>query len=148
MRRSPWIFRSAVVLLVALLVSAGRAAMAGQTPGATTPRDPQTILDRIYSVAQAERGERLFMRSCTGCHAATEFSENSLASRYEGQSLGDVFGVVSTTMPQNDPGGLKPDDYASILAYFLALGFYPVGADDMPSDKDALSKFGMVPNPQ
>ena len=148
MHRPPYVFRTAVVLLLALLVSAGRVATAGQAPGVKPPQDPQTILDRVYSMAQAERGERQFMRSCTGCHAATEFAGNALAAQFEGQSLGDVFELVSTSMPQNDPGGLKPDEYASILAYFLALGFYPVGADDLSADKTTLTRFGMVPNPQ
>ena len=114
----------------------------------TQPEDPKSILDRIYSVAQAERGDARFKVSCSSCHTAGDFAGGAFAERWSGQTMGEVFDFVSNTMPENDPGGLKPEEYASVLAYILRMNAYPVGSDDMPADKDALKKFEIVSNPK
>ena len=116
--------------------------------GGQPPEDPRTILDRVFSVAQAERGEARFKQSCGGCHAAVQFAEPAFSARWEGQSLGDLFDFVSSAMPENDPGSLKPDEYASVLAFFLGQSGYPVGYDDLPADKAVLAKIGIVPQPK
>jgi mono/diheme cytochrome c family protein len=116
--------------------------------GASAADDPQTILDRVYSVAQAERGEQRFKQSCSACHTPRDFAEGALADRWSGQTLGDVYDFVSNVMPENDPGGLKPQEYADVLAFILRANAYPAGADDMPAGKDALKKYAIVPNPK
>lgn len=110
--------------------------------------DPRTILDRVYSVPQAERGEGLFRKHCIACHQQAEFAEPSFSATFEGQTLGDVYGFVSTSMPEGNAGSLKPDEYAAVIAYFLRMGGFPVGAEDMPADKAVLSKIGIVSNPK
>ena len=135
------------VILVAasLLLGVGMSAAGPATAGAD---DPKSILDRIYSVAQADRGEQRFKTSCSSCHTPGEFVGGAFADRWSGQTMGDVFDFVSNTMPENDPGGLKPDEYASVLAYILRINGYPVGAEDMPASKDALKPFEVVSNPK
>jgi mono/diheme cytochrome c family protein len=120
----------------------------GSSSPAPPPRDPTTILDRVYSVRQAERGEALFKRSCTGCHAATDFAGGMVASHWEGGSVGDIYDVIANYMPANDPGSLKPQDAADVIAFFLHMDGYPVGYDDLPGDLATLSKIGIVPNPK
>lgn len=112
------------------------------------PQDPITILDRVYSVAQAERGQARFKQSCGSCHAVSEFAEPDFSGRWQGQTLGDVFEFISTAMPEGSPGSLKPEDYASILAYALSNGGFPVGTDDLPARKEVLAKIGIVSNPK
>ena len=118
------------------------------TLGRAAADDPKTILDRIYSVKQAERGESLFKKSCTGCHAATDFAGGMVASHWEGGNVADIFDVIANYMPANDPGSLKPQDAADIIAFFLHMDGYPVGYDDLPGDSAVLSKIGIVPNPK
>jgi mono/diheme cytochrome c family protein len=129
--------------LLAILVLAGVTASR-----ISAAEDPKTILDRVFSVAQADRGQQRFRQSCSSCHTANEFAGNALSARWEGQSLGDLFEFISTAMPENDPGGLAPEEYASVIAFFLGQSAYPVGNDDLPVDKDVLSKIGIVPNPK
>ena len=129
---------SASVLLTML-------ALAGATPRA---EDPRTILDRVYSVAQAERGESRFKQSCAACHSLVEFAEPALSTRWEGQTLGDMYGFIASSMPEGAAGSLKPEEYASVIAYFLHISGFPVGRDDMPADKDVLKKIGIVSNPK
>lgn len=130
------------VMLALVWTSSNSIAQAAQ------PEDPKTILDRVYSVAQAERGQMRFKQSCGSCHAVSEFAEPEFSSRWEGQTLGDVFQFISTAMPEGSPGSLKPEDYASIIAFALSNGGFPVGTDDLPAKQDVLVKIGIVPNPK
>jgi mono/diheme cytochrome c family protein len=123
-------------------------AFTGPPPLHAAPDDPRTILDRVYSVAQAERGESLFKRSCTSCHAATDFAGGMVASHWEGGTLGDIYEVIVKYMPANDPGSLKPQEAADIISFFLRMDGYPVGYNDLPGDPDVLAKTGIVPNPK
>jgi mono/diheme cytochrome c family protein len=110
--------------------------------------DPQSILDRIYSEPQALRGEQRFKASCSSCHTIQEFAENAFADRWSGQTMAEAFEFVRSNMPENDPGGLKPAEYADVLAYILRANGYPIGTQDMPADKDALKKYEIVSNPK
>lgn len=110
--------------------------------------DPKSILDRIYSVAQAQRGESRFKQSCSSCHTGNSFAGGMFAERWAGQTMAEAFEFVSNNMPENDPGGLKKEDYADVLAYILALNAYPVGNDDLPTDRDTLKQYEVVPNPK
>src|SRR4051812_37014520 len=53
--------------------------------------DPRTIVDRVYSVAQAERGEGRFKTSCSSCHTVGSFAGGSFAERWSGQTMAEVF---------------------------------------------------------
>ena len=110
--------------------------------------DPKTILDRVFSVAQADRGEERFKKTCSSCHTANEFAGNAFSDRWEGQTLGDLFAYLSDAMPADDPGGLKPEEYANVIAFFLGQNGYPVGNDELPADPAVLKTIGIVPNPK
>jgi len=55
---------------------------------------------------------------------------------------------VSATMPQGDPGSLKPEEYASILAFFLSQSGYKAGEKELPSDLESLQKIRIEPLPK
>src|SRR3954465_5756597 len=76
--------------------------------------EPRTIVDLLYSVAQAERGEQRFKISCSSCHTPSSYGGGTFAERWDGQIMGDVFDYVSSAMPENDPGGLKKEEYADV----------------------------------
>lgn len=139
--------------IVAALPLAGIAALewtatTNLSAQAAPPADPKTILDRVYSVAQAERGQAQFKQACASCHAVSEFAEPAFSARWEGQTLGDVFDFISKAMPEGSAGSLTPEAYASIIAYALSNGGFPVGNDDLPTKKDVLAQIGIVPNPK
>lgn len=135
---------AASAIVVAITMQAG----AVRASAAQVPADPRTILDRVFSVPQAERGEQRFKRSCSSCHRADEFVEPVFSARWEGRTLGDLFAYISDAMPADDPGGLKPDEYANLIAFFLGQNGYPVGTDDLPPNPDVLKQIGIVPNPK
>ena len=49
------------------------------------------------------------------------------------------------TMPESEPGRLKPAEYASIVAFFLKQTGYPEGQQELPSDVAALTKIRVEP---
>ena len=136
-----------VLILFASLLFAGAASLpAGAAPAQA--QDPKSILDRIYSEAQAQRGEQQFKTSCSSCHTPRMFTGGAFSERWNSQTMGSVFEGVSVNMPENDPGGLKPQQYADILAFVLGINGYPVGTDDMPADVAVLKQYAIVDNPK
>lgn len=139
MHLTPLRFWSATFVLSALVLTGISAA---------AQEDPRTIVDRVYSVAQAERGEARFKASCSSCHTPGTFAGGAFAERWAGQTMAEVFEFVSNAMPENDPGGLKKEDYADVLAFILSVNAYPVGYDDLPTDVESLKKLAIAPNPK
>ena len=135
---------TALVLFASLLFAGAASLSAGTAPA----QDPKSILDRIYSEAQAERGEQQFRVSCSSCHTPRMFTGGAFAERWNSQTMGSVFEWLSVNMPENDPGGLKPQQYADILAFVLGINGYPVGAEDMPADVAVLRQYAIVENPK
>ncbi len=109
--------------------------------------DP-TIWDGVYSSAQAKRGEALYAKSCASCHHADltghgptpSLAGDEFRDRWDGQTLGDLFEKMQTTMPGDHPGSLSREDNAAILAYILRYNEIPAGEKDLPADGDSLSK--------
>ncbi len=133
------------LVLLASLLFAGAASLAA---GGAAAQDPKSILDRIYSEAQAQRGEQQFRVSCSSCHTPSMFTGGAFAERWNGQTMGGVFEWLSVNMPENDPGGLRPQQYADILAFVLSMNGYPIGTDDMPGDVSLLTQYAIVENPK
>lgn len=137
---------STVIVLATSLLFAG--VVTQDVRVGAQPTDPKSILDRIYSEPQAERGEQQFKQSCSSCHTPGMFVGGAFAERWNSQSMGNVFEWLSANMPENDPGGLKPQQYADILAFVLSINGYPIGTDDMPADKTILQQYAIVENPK
>lgn len=77
-----------------------------------------------YTQAQASAGAKLFNQQCSSCHGAKlqGVSAPALTGASFGHanlSISQLRTIVTTQMPLNAPGSLKPDQYASIMAYVL-----------------------------
>ncbi|HET7607849.1 MAG TPA: cytochrome c, partial [Gammaproteobacteria bacterium] len=92
----------------------------------------RTLRDGVFSAAQAERGARVFASICTDCHELAEFTAaGAYLEEVEGESLWETFDFVSTKMPDDDPGSLRPDEYAAVLAYIFKAYGLPAGAAEL-----------------
>ncbi len=139
--------RGACLFSVVFLL--GGAALPARAIAQNSPAGgPQTTMDKVYSTAQAGRGEEKFNQVCTACHLVSDLSGSRLREKWEDQSVGDVFDFVSNSMPEGDPGSLTKAEYASILAYLLKQSGYPAGEADLPIDTAVLSKVKIVPLPK
>jgi cytochrome c5 len=91
-----------------------------------------------YFPAQAERGEAVFRRTCAMCHPTEEFVGQRFVESWNDRRLFDFFALVRSTMPLNDPGSLKDDEYLAILAYLLKANHARAGLDSLRPDTTAL----------
>jgi len=119
MRRSLLIFSAATLIAaVPLLASA------------------QSAKPALYTADQATAGAAVYSQACAACHGAqmegvaapalkgSVFGEMATAQGLTADSLLDV---IANTMPQSDPGSLKPEEYSAVTAYILQQNGYPAG---------------------
>lgn len=104
-----------------------------------------SVLDGVFTADQATRGQETFQKICTACHTLAQHTGRKFAERWTGTSVGDVFDLISNTMPEGNPGSLKPEEYASVIAFFLKETGYPEGKQELPADAAALMKLRIEP---
>jgi quinoprotein glucose dehydrogenase len=109
-----------LALLGAGVLAAAVAVTSAQAPTKTTN-------DGVYTAAQADRGKTLFNEKCSGCHEPSRFSGEAFLESWNDKTMKDIWDVASGTMPEDNPGSLKQQEYADILGYFLSLNEYPAG---------------------
>ena len=115
----------ALVLLLAIAVAAAQ--------------EKKSVKAGVYTASQAERGQAMFRSKCASCHAPNRFTDDLFYTSFAGKPLWEMFDVISDTMPEDNPGSLKKEEYADVIAYLLKLNNFPPGETDLPIDKDALS---------
>jgi mono/diheme cytochrome c family protein len=134
--------RGGVVLLsvvfLATLVARGAAESAGVPAQAASP--VLSTASGVYSDEQAKRGEETYMSICTGCHTGTTYASQMFKTTWTGRPLSELFELISTKMPEDDPGSLTPKEYAQVVAYILKINKMPPGKNELPSDMEALKQ--------
>ena len=100
--------------------------------------DPRTVNDAVYSKAQARVGEKLYADQCILCHDKKYF--RPVLKRWEGQPLSILFTVMSTSMPESNPGFLTEKEYVDILAYILSLSRYATGDTELDYQNGSLNE--------
>ena len=105
----------------------------------------QSVHDGVYSTAQARRGEALFRQVCANCHAIAQFRDSTFRRAWWGHTAHDLFEMIRTQMPQDNPGGLQRAEYAAVLAFLLELGGFPAGDAALSPDDSALRRVRIDP---
>jgi quinoprotein glucose dehydrogenase len=113
---------------VCFALALGVAAVAFATVSAQSAK---SVNEGVYTAAQADRGAAVFKTTCTACHDTARFTGDDFLAGWTGKSLHALFDHVSTTMPEDNPGSLKPQQYADVVAYFLKLNGYPEGKAEL-----------------
>src|SRR5689334_12448643 len=108
-----------------------------------TAQEKRSVKTGVYTDAQAERGQGLFKSKCASCHAPNRFTDDLFYTSFAGKPLWEMFDVISDSMPEDNPGSLKKEEYADVIAYLLKLNNFPAGQTDLPTDKEALSLIQM-----
>lgn len=143
-----------VVLMPVLVVGAwaSRPSPAAASSLASRPRAQDTgsgaggsALEGVFTSAQASRGREQFELTCRACHTVAEHTGAKFGAKWTGTTLNELFELISNVMPEGDPGSLKPEQYASIVAFFLKESGYPEGQKELPSEVDALKKIRVDP---
>lgn len=99
----------------------------------------KSIRDGVYSKAQAERGGSAFEAVCMACHGDPKFGPSVIDNR-AGSPVAELFEFMSTMMPEDNPGSLRPGQYADILAYFFSMRGLPTGEAELVPDVEVLKQ--------
>ena len=113
---------------------------------ATLYAQGKTTADGIGTDAQVKRGAEVYQAQCAQCHdpqlagsgtapalAGTDFSAN-----WKDENVAALFERIRATMPADNPGSLKREQAADLVAFILNFNKYPLAASDLPADSDAL----------
>ena len=114
--------------------STGAAASSAPLPSAAAAT-PSAV---SYTQLQAQVGQQVFNTICSACHGLAEFRGQLFRQTWMARPIGDFYQHISTAMPQDQPGSLRPEQYLAVVAYVLQLNGHPAGQRELPSDPAAL----------
>ena len=114
----------------------------------------QSAKPALYTDAQAQAGAAVYSQACAACHG--QQLEGVAAPALKGSAFGEManaqgltvdalLDVIANTMPQSDPGSLKPDDYNAVTAYILQQNGYPVGSAALTKGASGLKDAKVTP---
>jgi mono/diheme cytochrome c family protein len=129
------------VVVVSVLAGAVGAQDSTSAPPAERP-----VTSGVFSEQQAARGEGTYRTSCQSCHTKTEYTGDKFKVAWVSKTVYDLFDVIRTQMPEDNPGSLDRQEYVDVVAYIFSLNAYPPGASDLPADDDGLKKL-RIDNP-
>jgi mono/diheme cytochrome c family protein len=100
----------------------------------------RTVLDGVYTEAQAMRGDAQFAEHCAKCHEGTCTDGPPLfgpqfLDRWREDTLDNLFTNIRTRMPRDDAGSLSENSYLDILAHILQTNRFPAGAKELNTDE-------------
>lgn len=145
---------AAVLFLVSALacttavVTAPPSAPVEAPPAASAPAaSPTSVLDGIFTEAQAERGRAAYEAHCAECHGeglgggemAPGLTGVAFRFRWRGLTVADIYDSVESTMPPEEPATLGDRTYIDVVAFLLSANGYPAGDRELAADPALLS---------
>ncbi len=100
-----------------------------------------TTLDGLYTEAQAERGSLLFEAICLSCHDMEEFQYFEFLEAYADAPVSELFDYITEYMPDDEPGVLRPQQYADVVAYIFQINGLPTGEAELPTKSGDMKNF-------
>ena len=104
----------------------------------STPSVPEVFAEPQYSAQQAAAGAEVYKTTCARCHASAQWQGSIFAANWRDRRLSDFHDLVATTMPQDNPGSLTPQQYVDVTAYVLQLAGFPSGTVPLQGDTATL----------
>ncbi|HUK32995.1 MAG TPA: c-type cytochrome [Vicinamibacterales bacterium] len=100
------------------------------------------VWDGVYTSAQAARGKAPFERACGRCHnnelagsqRGPALKGNVFWSKWDNDTLGDLYMKIRDTMPQDGPSLVEDAQKADILAYIMSVNGMPAGGEELKGD--------------
>ncbi len=108
----------------------------------------KSVVDGVYTEAQAKRGADAYRKDCSTCHGegldgdgfAPGLTGSEFMSSWNGTTVGDLFDRIRQSMPPGSPGTLPAKDKVDIVAYLLQSSKFPAGQTELPTDAGALKE--------
>ena len=120
---------------------------------ATLRAQATSVADGVYTAEQAERGATLYGEQCASCHGEKmegvadlfpALAGDLFMKNWTGKSVGELYEKIATTMPALDPGSMKPDQVADVVAHMLSASKYPTGSTALAASADPLKTIQIV----
>lgn len=80
------------------------------------------------------RGQDVFLALCKNCHTPESHTSEAFVTKWNGKQLSELLQYIRDQMPKNEPGSLRAEEYADVLAYVLRLNQMPAGDADLPAE--------------
>jgi mono/diheme cytochrome c family protein len=131
--------RGALVAAVSALISfVSSSPVAAQDSTPPAPVVDKSAAAGAFTDVQAKRGDDTYKAYCVACHSAKEYTGDAFKSKWLARTAFEIFDLIKSKMPDDNPGSLARTEYADIVAYLLSLNGYPTGADELPSEDEPL----------
>src|ERR1041385_4038023 len=107
----------------------------------------RTVLDGVFTAAQANKGDAVFQDKCVKCHEGDDaagplLTGRGFIDRWREDNLDVLYDFVRTRMPADARASLDDDDYLDVVAYLLDANGYSAGTAELKPD--ALPKIRVV----
>jgi mono/diheme cytochrome c family protein len=103
-------------------------------------RQVRSIADRVYSDAQATRGQQLYQKQCVTCHGAAlegvvgpPLAGDGFLAVWSARSLADLVNKIEQTMPPGQPDSMSRPQAVDLVAFMLRTGTHPSGQSELGS---------------
>lgn len=127
----PRVFIRAIVACLSVAPLAAIGAQSSPTPASKVPTSTQA---GVYTAQQAARGRNVYAGVCSSCHSTSTHTGPPFFSRWGGQPISELYGLISETMPQMEPASLSKQEYIDVVAYLLQLNRMPAGEKELKAD--------------
>jgi hypothetical protein len=105
------------------------------------PRIGPSVLDGVYTPAQARRGQEHFEQQCASCHrgdlsgfSAPPLKGQRFLDQWREFPFAVLFKMIRSQMPVGNPGGLPAGTYLDVAAYLLEANGLPPGNEELTED--------------
>ena len=132
--------RFLIVLPVVTAISVPALVLAQDSTAKAVPSSALTTLTGVYTDQQASRGESIYRNMCLACHDGSDHTGAVFKQNWDTRTAFDLFEIIRTTMPNDDPGRLPREDYSSIVAYLFKVNKMPSGKKPLPTDSTGLKQ--------
>jgi mono/diheme cytochrome c family protein len=120
---------------------------------ATLRAQATSVTAGVYTEEQAKRGATVYSEQCASCHGEKmegiadlfpALTGDPFVKNWTGKSVGELYEKIATTMPALDPGSMKPDQVADVVAHMLSVSKYPAGSTALAASADPLKTIQIV----
>ena len=98
----------------------------------------RTILDGVFTPAQAERGRTAYALECSSCHSedlqgmsGPALSGQQFIDNWREDSVNRLFDYIRADMPPGARGSLSDQTYVDIITHILSLNAFPTGFEEL-----------------
>lgn len=80
-----------------------------------------------------------------GAEAGSALAGDAFLARWNKKSVGALYDLIRTTMPDAAPGSMTERQYLDAVAYLLKENAFPAGTDELPREIEAMTAIQIGP---